>query len=253
MGRPIDREMMLAHRIAQAAARDVGNRPLENQQWGSSSLVAIGGPIRGLIDIQGDGQFPSGMTLTLSQIWPAGVAPAPYRGGIVGSLEWGSGGYQARAEIDFANGVSFSLSGDSLRLSARNEISNPAIPPLLVGAFVSYGARPSRYVPIRTFPDMALVNYVPPAVSPFFAVPAFARTVKIQRGLLVAPGFTGLPDMAVHIFDAGAPPTAITSLMVGANEECPEILLPPNASSVRVDTMTQTIPSGFLVSFGLAL
>ena len=102
---------------------------------------------------------------------------------LVAEVEWGAGGVQAQALVDFANGTVITVHGSFLRINAsmRGSVDEAA----KVAAFASYGYRsgglyPQRTV-IRDIADTFIGNLAPGATSDFIDIPRFANAVQLAQ------------------------------------------------------------------------
>ena len=116
---------------------------------------------------------------------------------VIGFLEFGSAGVQAKAEFDFINGVTFSLHGSYIRISAAMDINFSTsidFSDLNIGAFASYGTDVSsaaRLPQKSFFTDSFLIN-----TGPVIRIPTFAHQVTVLRK-------TGLPYLMRFIESDG--------------------------------------------------
>lgn len=122
---------------------------------------------------------------------------------IVGVMEIGVGGMLFTAEIDFIEGVQFSLAVSKFKLTAvfRTVAGDttaipPATPRIQVGASAAIGSLSSSKSPQRT---LTRANWaIGAAISEFWNLPHFAKTMRVN---LRTPGFT--PALNTTMLDTG--------------------------------------------------
>jgi hypothetical protein len=149
-------------------------------------------------------------------IFPAGSDPSAFA-----LVEWGVGGFQTFAEIDFIQGVMFAIQCSYLRVKAVYEgfpIGSPfgAATPLRVGAFVGYEPHASVIPTQRT---RRFGGPVPIAAGGVvnIPVPPYAGNVEVFRATAVAP-FVGGP-FTLQFFDFSSTATPRYSIAVAAADD----------------------------------
>ena len=169
-------------------------RPLSGadiRQVGSSANM-VPGDSKLLVDCRTDGvNVAEKLTVTLGSSLIGSFVVAPI--GISAHVEWGSGTAQFAADVDFANGLSFSVGGSYVRVTAN--YTQPAAPPgntLQVNAAVARGTAAGPHSPARLTQNIGLVPnggttaiFIPPFAV---AMTLFGATV-VGTGVIPAPGF----------------------------------------------------------------
>lgn len=163
----------------------------------------------------------------------------------VALVEWGSGGTFTQAEIDFGNGVQFSLVASSLKISAfRNTApDSPDVGTLAsakFGAFISLlpVANPTPVRRSRFFPALA-----GGAAVNGFNVTLFSTSFVVERNPM-ASGFTILGRTRTGVL--------FTEWIVGAGAFCPKIEI-PNAVKILDLTNNGAAATNFNIMFDLAI
>lgn len=132
-----------------------------------------------LIEIKS--HYPEPVNVTLAGLIP--YALPTDNAEIVAILEWGVGGCNSVAMIDFIHGTSFNLVADFVRVSARQQtLNNIAWPPavtrdVMVGAFATPGAMLSTTTPQRT---IANNNVIAAGVGIAYNIPPFAKDMVLS-------------------------------------------------------------------------
>ena len=146
----------------------------------------------------------------------------------VALVQWGAGGAEAEAEIDFGlGGVVFTVPASSIRITAEYEGNfggSESPQPVRVGAFASVGsgARTSRLT--RTRFEGSSVD---PAAAVDFEVPPFAKAVRVLAGDQATRA------LRIDFFsDTSLPP--IYSVPVPAGADSPLVDLSPDITTVRM-------------------
>lgn len=135
-----------------------------------------------LVETIGSDQLAQ-VCMVACQLFPRDGAAIPPA--VVGTVAWGTDGFQSTAEFDFSSGTVLCISGSFVRLSARIDRDAPgnggaAMPPVRVGAHVGYGA-PERSSVFRTrYFEFAGAGALT------VAVPAFARSVRVLKSVAAA-------------------------------------------------------------------
>lgn len=117
--------------------------------------IAVGSPIgkASLLNLSGDDSSSRVVSVTLvdaTPLVPSPVAPAPaFANRATALVEWGVGGVQDNALVDFINGTTFSIEGSFLRVTGIVEPIPANVGPvpepqagtnMILGAFCGYGA-----------------------------------------------------------------------------------------------------------------
>lgn len=113
-------------------------------------------------------------------------------------VEWGSGGHQNIAEIDYARGAQFTVEASALRVKARlDPLVNGGIStiPIKVAATLGYGTRPGPLRgPARTIPATP-VPVLAGTTSNFATIPRYARSGTLLVTPLAIPAETYRVDI----------------------------------------------------------
>lgn len=146
-----------------------------------------------LIDLSMRDRAPRVITVTLGQLGMfVGSWGVPWpRAEVVGVMEIGIGGLLFRAEVDFVQGVQFSLAVSKFKFTAvfrtipgeTTAIPSPA-PTVQVGASASIGSLAHGKSPQRTLARANWALGLP--IGEFWNVPKFAKSM---RATTYAPGF----------------------------------------------------------------
>jgi len=159
-----------------------------NGTFGASRILPVGPYIANvrpedggppLVEIRS--QFPAAVNVTLAGMNP--YALPTDNAEVVAILEWGVGGSNAVAMIDFIHGASFNLIADFVRVTARQQtLNNIAWPPaaprdVMVGAFAAPGHMLSTSVPQRT---IANNNQIGMQAGVVYNIPPFARDMVLS-------------------------------------------------------------------------
>jgi len=153
-----------------------GARFLNDRNVGRSIDIAPG-QRKTILDIGGKDEESQELVITL--VTPVRQSPATIISRPRAFVEWGSGGVQASALVDFINGSTFSVGASFVRVTGIN-FSTPSAPgngPMTFGAFAAYGE-------LSNIPKSAqLTDYFDTLVGPPFIVlvPTFAKTVVVKR------------------------------------------------------------------------
>jgi len=132
-----------------------------------------------LIEIRS--HYPEAVNVTLAGMNP--YALPTDNAEIVAVLEWGVGGSNAVAMVDFIHGASFNLIADFVRVSARQQVLNNIVfPPaglrdVQVGAFAAPGHMLSTSTPQRT---IANNNRIANSVGVTYNIPPFAKDMVLS-------------------------------------------------------------------------
>jgi len=209
-----------------------GNWPLvsaargRTKNCGRDQIVAPGRVSDPLIEILGDDSKSLYLTVTLDGPRPDGPAFGIGQVPIAAALiEWGNGGLQSQAEIDFILGCTFSVPCSFLRVTGRNdEAPGGAAGNQRLGAFVSYLPRPGTpsFAPQRSVVTGALA---PLAVATFL-IPRFA----IDLWVYTAPVAVSL---RIDFLDAAGVTLAVTSTSFPTTPHA-NVPIPNGTRSVRL-------------------
>lgn len=161
-----------------------------------------------LIEIKS--HFPEPVNVTLANLAPYGWPTVNAE--IVGILEWGVGGANAVAMVDFINGTSFNIVADFVRLTARQQVLNniawpPAAPrDVMVSAFAVPGAMLATTTPQRTFAsNLGIGN----GLGVAYNIPPFAKEMVLScnpNNVQVTVDFDFFPAPIGETFNAVAFP-----------------------------------------------
>lgn len=137
-----------------------------------------------IIELKGDDEVARGVVITLQ----SELVTFQSTNELIAKLEWGSGGFQANAEVDILNGVSVNLHCSWVRVTAGiNAILGAQYK---VGAFASYGNTPPGSSPQKTAfraeDNTVLGTIGPGATSKRVIIPQFANTVMLVNENSVA-------------------------------------------------------------------
>ncbi len=230
--------------------KNVGNS--QTLQPGAAATNPAAQPNEELVvNVVGEDEQATVVSVTL--ISPiADVSPATdelFASTPVARVQWGVGGTQAQAFIDYVNGAQFSVPASFLRVYARNEFgaSPPATPlqptnPVKLGAFVSYLPLKNQRV------QRTLNGLIPTATPTIFVVPPFATDVTIFRlGGAAAPAFT-----ADFLRSSAGPLVVLYTIATAAGALFPKT---PIANGVRFIQITHAAGADvlFQLVFDLAL
>lgn len=174
---------------------------------GRDEIVAPG-QSETMVEILGDDSKAIYLTCTLDGPRPAdgvafGVGQIPRASAIV---EWGNGGLQSRAEIDFLIGCAFSVPCSFLRVIGRNDEDTNDIAPgsVRLGAFAAYLQRTGSiaHAPQRTivYPTLA------PGASAVRTIPAFATNFWLYTNPVSA-------SLLIEFLDLTSTVIAVTSTL----------------------------------------
>lgn len=153
-----------------------------------------------ILNIESDDEQGEPVTVYI-QLAPDNVAlqlqpSSKYVPYVVGRVEWGNGGYRTQADIDIADGVSFTVACASLRVTVGPDAQYfTGVPffetPIAIGAHVSYGVRPSGGLgPTRTIKvpvGSGGTTIAPAATSLIFRIPDFARSFYVVTNPEIVP------------------------------------------------------------------
>jgi len=136
-----------------------------------------------LVELKGDDESAAAVALTLqSDITQFTTPPGSSINDIFGIIEWGSGGFQATAQVDFMMGTIINLYCSWLRLTAAIEGSIGDV--ATFGAFAAMGHRQGSFSPQRTVTrdvDGNFINTIGPgASSAMIEIPKFAHAVELS-------------------------------------------------------------------------
>lgn len=204
-----------------------------------------------LVNLEGDDEASEFVTVYLwSTRENKEVTPNPsFRPYLVAMVEWGTAGFQHQAEVDFADGMSFSLSCSYLRVKVKldetafvgvNPVPNESI---RVGATCSYGTRPGALAPIRT---LYMRNVLPAALSTPVQIPPFTRTLTLLFNV-----YPVTPQHHLIMLDSQGNVVAtrqINSVGVGTSD----VPVPGDARSVQVFNRGGALATDFRVVCALA-
>lgn len=166
---------------------------LDQGQFGRSIDLpgaAVPEPIT-VLNLSGDSQQCRVVTVTLfNDLQPNSTT----RQSVLARVKWGSGGIQAQADMDWMQGVTFSLPAAFLRISAFIESALAFGDPVRVGAFVGYyGAAPSQ----SRNPRLTRTAIVTPPGTVDIPIPVFATEMEIVRTIAAATGVSAAFDFVV--------------------------------------------------------
>lgn len=198
-----------------------------------------GGVERELINVRGD--YPEVVTVTLIAPAPALVAPLAFVNHFTAVLEWGHGGTQATAEVDFVNGCSFQLSGSFIRVVGRREALEGAGNTVRLGAFLSYLPVNGTNRPKRTTRDTVALAAGAPGRN--FVLPRFATDVRVYR-------ITPTNAFDVRFIDSAA--GLVGTVNVGAGQAMATEDIPNDARAINLEAGVGGLAGQRLV-FGLSL
>lgn len=193
------------------------------QQWGGTKNIA-GVNFQSLVSIQQDDDKAMPFVVTIGAVEPLNPQSITPGTRITGRVHWGSsGGAQAAALFDIANGVTFSVPGSSIEIDAALEAA--AANPVSVSAMVCRGAIGGSVRPMvrSIFIDNG-VNQIAPAASTVFDLPPFTSRVRVVRRLYTIP-------MTIFLNSAIQDEINVT---VGASNECPWIEVPSGITAIRL-------------------
>lgn len=146
-----------------------------------------------LLDVRGPDEYAQMMTVTLDFPSIAGLPPPtfgqpfiPVGDGCRAQVDFGVGGFQSTAFVDFGRGVSFSLPASYVRVNASREGTTGALVLLTVGAHIAYGS-----VPLQTGTQPTLT-----LVSPFMPAGTFRDTLLPPFAVAITPTFWASPVIA---------------------------------------------------------
>ena len=131
-----------------------------------------------LAELKGDDEMARSVALTLQTQTLAAVAIND----IFAKIEWGSGGFQAQAEIDILRGAVLNLNCSWLRVTASLEGQIGDV--VKFGAFAAYGnrasgANPNQRTIQKDITGAFLTTLTPLTASGQVKIPDFANTVQL--------------------------------------------------------------------------
>jgi hypothetical protein len=142
-----------------------------------------------LINIATRGSVPQVVTVSMARL--GGVPPLMFGNPlaeVVGVLEIGIGGLLFRAEVDFVDGVQFSLAVSSLRITAvyrtlpgdASAFLAGDLPTVQVGASVAVGSIAHGRAPQRTLTSVTALAVNPAGGGEIWNVPRFAKSFRVS-------------------------------------------------------------------------
>jgi hypothetical protein len=211
-----------------------------------SPALLVRAPTVTLVNLKADdptGRFVTVYLKAAIENFQDGEKGEPYG---VAFVDWGSGGHQHSAIIDFANGTAFSLACSYLRVKAALDplltFGGVSLKPIRLAASTAYGVRPAVFRgPARTIPtgSVGAGN-----ISADFEIPTFAR----KGSLIVTPQTAPVP---LHVVELANSSGAAIATLVGF-EQTRDIPVPSEAVFFRV-TNAAAVAVSFRIVWELAL
>ena len=190
-----------------------------------------------ILELYSDNKNSRVITVTLTMAPQPGAVPfVPGVNGlfdVTGLIEWGAGGVQASAEIDWLQGTTFSLACSYLRISAFGGTQAPGVQPPVVGAFVGYETVNTNRGRTPQFTDIGGVAFPATFVE---LRPNFAQNVRVYRN--AQPGASSTP-IRVEYLDQLFAVRYIEDYGLGVNMQRPTDL----SNDIRAIRIGATVPS----------
>jgi len=161
--------------------------------------------VASLLDVRGPDEYAQLMTVTLDFPSVVGLSPPTFASPFVAKndgaraqVDFGVGGFQSTAFVDFGRGVSFTVPASYVRVNASREGTTGALVLLSVGAHISYGSinehdagQPTlTFVRPNAAPNGTSFDTIPPpfavSMTPMFqdaaagTPPAVGTTIGLQ-------------------------------------------------------------------------
>jgi hypothetical protein len=216
--------------------------------------------VSSILNIGGDDMDSKQMSISLKgpNRTPQNDTTFPERTIIVCIVQFGAGGVQSVAEIDWVNGLTFSVPASAVRISCRNESladgPQQSVPGL--GVFCSYNPAPSRLIPQRTFwsrDSLEVTDTIAAGAFCTWQVPEFAKDVIFERAN-AAGARTIMPSFRITSItrsDFGAVPGYIDNVATGVRMN-PPLPVGNDTKWIRVINTDAMVLDGRLI-FSLAL
>lgn len=191
------------------------------------------GEAKSVLNIVGEDNLAEVITFTLSVQPKDTSAPVSSIARPTAIVQWGNGGVQVEAEMDYVHGLTMSIPASFLRITGRNDVlpatirGNPAVArDATLGAFIAYGNRSS-------FPAQKTVYLDDPALFPIVvSVPDFSSTLSVERA----------PGTAVFTIDyLDEMGNTISSIRISANEVMENATMPSDTKSIRYTSPSSAI------------
>jgi hypothetical protein len=209
---------------------------------------------KGLINVATRGSVPQVVTVSMARL---GGIPPMILGNplaeVVAVLEIGIGGLLFTAEIDFVDGVQFSLAVSSLRISgiyrtlpgdATAFLVGP-LPEVRVGASVALGAIAHGRAPQRTLTSVTGLAVNIGGTGEIWTVPRFAKAFRVTA----RPAASSISTLFLGTTGGGGPTATTTIAFPSA-----EMPVPSDAYSIFVqNTGLAALSPGYSLIFDLAL
>lgn len=255
MGR--DPEMLRALLVERSAQKIVDRAGIN---FGTSQVINVVGftTAQGFIALSdpqvGGAEFVDILQVTFDKPRPISVFLAidPQqlldRTHLIGKVQWGSGGTNSTAFIDFISGASFNISAEFLSVQAcawGSAVAAGVVGTVKAIAYCSDQAFPSGSSPQRTLISSA--DVLNTATFRFFN-PPFAKDVSVNARN-TATGNARQVDLNDTAANNGY------TVLVGSGQPCPSLLIPSSTKSVLATNLSgNTFPAGTLQAvYGLSL
>ncbi len=192
-----------------------------------------------LLEVKGDDKVAGPITVTLQSEIETNITLFE---DMFATVQWGVGGFQVEAEIDFLNGTSFTVFASFIRLTGNVVGAGAGTETAKLGAFASYGAHPGGLHPQRTVKTdsdgVVIPVLAPAATSNPMIIPRFATGVQLTQNNAAAAGSADYSLLFQKIIGVGSPTARyFYTSATGGNEERKSgipAMIPNTSRSMRI-------------------